>query len=78
MKLCRSYYTLTAFFHFQFSLDQKRMALQFTQKVLKPDNKLKSDVWLYFEIVESNGEKKTKCQICDTKLSYKSNSTKTM
>ena len=38
--------------------------------------KYTSEVWNYFQIVE-NGER-TKCNLCDVTLSYKSNSTKSM
>lgn len=38
--------------------------------------KFKSEVWQFFEKVE--GGDKTKCKFCDTTLSYKSNSTKSM
>lgn len=38
--------------------------------------KFKSEVWNFFQIVE--GGDKTKCRFCETKLSYKSNSTKSM
>ena len=38
----------------------------------------KSEVWNFFKLEETNGEKRTRCDICNTTLSFKSNSTKTM
>ena len=58
----------TALIHLSHFLQLKNMA----------DSKLKSDVWLYFNIVETKGDKKSQCQLCDALLSYKSNSTTAM
>ena len=54
--------------HILLHLQQSNMA--------EKSQKYNSEVWRFFEIVE--GGDKTKCKFCNTTLSYKSNSTKSM
>ena len=48
------------------------------EKMAENDSKVTSQVWNYFQLIDTHSWKKTHCQLCDIGLAYQSSCTKFM